>query len=379
LGGRARPQAAAIAPRDRTLNQLEDALRHARGPPAMAVAIARDIADRVPRFEEIAAERLASAKPQPAKRGEREERSLRRLSPRVSTCTGCHAGRSRNADGSLARTRDRITKTARRTAETVNLGKIVEKIVPSYDPGDCSGWAIDTPPSGSIRCNSHVLINNTICSILFETDLHGTVPPMTSSRQIEANRLNALKSTGPVSANGKHVARRNALRHGFTAQTVLEPLENPEEYRTFGAAILSEYLPQTPVEQELVHRLALLFWRLRRATSIETGLFRMQGEILRAFRSSRQKTLERRGEETADSLGETDPGPRQGILADGGADEFASESGQGASGPSRDVALSYLRLVNLDNELIDRLSRYEGGLWRQAVQTLFALQALKRR
>src|ERR1700736_1299685 len=156
---------------------------------------------------------------------------------------------------------------------------------------------------------------------------------MTSLKQLEANRLNALKSTGPTSANGKHVSRRNALRHGFTAETVLEPLEDPDEYRTFEAAILSEYLPQTPVEQELVRRLASLFWRLRRATSIETGLLRMQGEILRAFRSSRQKTLEGRGEENSNSLGETDPGPRRGILADGGVDEFAPESGQGAGGP----------------------------------------------
>jgi hypothetical protein len=202
---------------------------------------------------------------------------------------------------------------------------------------------------------------------------------MTSLKQIEANRRNALESTGPTSVNGKHVSRRNALRHGFTAETVLEPLENPEEYRTFEATILSEYLPQTPVEQELVSRLVSLFWRLRRATAIETGLLRVQGENLRAFRSSRQKTLERPGEETADSLGETDPGPRRGILADAGADEFAPERGQGAAGPSRDIALSYLRLVNLDHELIDRLSRYEGGLWRQTVQTLFALQALKRR
>jgi hypothetical protein len=203
---------------------------------------------------------------------------------------------------------------------------------------------------------------------------------MTSPRQIEANRLNALKSTGPTSANGKHVSRRNALRHGFTAETVLEPLENPEEYRTFEAAILSEYLPQTPVEHELVRRLASLFWRLRRATSIETGLLRMQGEILRAFRRSRRKTLERRGQETASSLRETYPEPRQEILAENGADEFAPENGQGgAASPSRDLALSYLRLANLDHEPIDRLSRYEGGLWRQTVQTLFALQALKRR
>src|SRR5436189_1994189 len=42
----------------------------------------------------------------------------------------------------LARSRELMTKTARRTAEAVNLGKIVEKIVPSfadfaYEPGDC--------------------------------------------------------------------------------------------------------------------------------------------------------------------------------------------------------------------------------------------------
>src|SRR5438093_3578870 len=111
---------------------------------------------------------------------------------------------------------------------------------------------------------------------------------MTSVRQLEANRRNALKSTGPRSEAGKRVSRRNALRHGFTAETVIEPLENPEEYRAFEDAIVSEYLPQTPVEQELVHRLASLFWRLRRATSIETGLLRMQSEILHAFRSSRQ-------------------------------------------------------------------------------------------
>src|SRR6266498_5450273 len=103
---------------------------------------------------------------------------------------------------------------------------------------------------------------------------------MTSLKQIESNRRNALQSTGPKTENGKRRSRRNALRHGFTAETVIEPLENLEKYREFEAAILAEYLPQTPVEQELVRRLASLFWRLRRAISIETGLLRMQGEIL---------------------------------------------------------------------------------------------------
>jgi hypothetical protein len=45
----------------------------------------------------------------------------------------------------------------------------------------------------------------------------------------------------------------------------------------------------------------------------------------------------------------------------------------------RDIAISFLRLANLDSEMVDRLSRYESGLWRQLVQTIFALQTLKRR
>ena len=45
---------------------------------------------------------------------------------------------------------------------------------------------------------------------------------MTSSRQIESNRRNALQSTGPKTENGKRQSRRNALRHGLAAETVIE-------------------------------------------------------------------------------------------------------------------------------------------------------------
>ena len=203
---------------------------------------------------------------------------------------------------------------------------------------------------------------------------------MTSLKQIEANRRNALQSTGPTSLNGKHVARRNALRHGLTAETVIEPLENPEEYRVFEAAIVAEYMPQTPVERELVHRLASLFWRMRRATSIETGLLRMQSEILQAFRSSRQKTVDTRGEGTSISFAEGDLEFRQEVAPGSNGTQLGPNGDRGpAASTSRDIALSYLRLANLDNELIDRLSRYEASLWRQVVQTLFTLQTLKRR
>ncbi len=200
---------------------------------------------------------------------------------------------------------------------------------------------------------------------------------MTSLRQIEANRRNALNSTGARTENGKQASRRNALRHGLTAETVIEPLENPEAYRNFEAAVVSEYLPQTPVEQELVHRLASLFWRLRRATSIETGLLRMQSEILHAFRSCRQNTVKPREGEGRGASSEFPHDAR--ANAESGQDLVPPADPGNTATPSRDVAISFLRLANLDNDIVDRLSRYEAALWRQLAQTLFTLQALKRR
>ena len=197
---------------------------------------------------------------------------------------------------------------------------------------------------------------------------------MTSFRQLEANRQNALKSTGPKSEAGKQRSRRNALKHGFTAETVIEPLEYPEEYRALEEAIVSEYLPRTPVEQELVHRLASVFWRLRRASSIETGLLRMQGEILHAFRSSRQNAaMSSAGERASPAFAGTD------VCYGIGAQEFQPQcDGPKVASASRDIAISFLRLAHLNNDIVDRLSRYEAALWRQLAQTLFTLQALKR-
>ena len=42
-----------------------------------------------------------------------------------------------------------------------------------------------------------------------------------SDKQIEANRMNALKSTGPRSIEGKEKSAQNALKFGFTAKKLL--------------------------------------------------------------------------------------------------------------------------------------------------------------
>ena len=111
---------------------------------------------------------------------------------------------------------------------------------------------------------------------------------MTSFRQIEANRRNARKSTGPTTEEGKQRSRCNAVRHGLTAETVIGALEDAEDYKAFEAAIIADYDAQSAVERELVLRLASLLWRLRRATTMETGLFEIQADHLSGLRQPRQ-------------------------------------------------------------------------------------------
>jgi hypothetical protein len=74
---------------------------------------------------------------------------------------------------------------------------------------------------------------------------------MTSYRQIEANRRNALNSTGPKTEAGKQTSRRNAVRHGLTAETLIGALEDADDYKSFEAAITADYDAQSAVEREL--------------------------------------------------------------------------------------------------------------------------------
>src|ERR1700756_3106016 len=101
---------------------------------------------------------------------------------------------------------------------------------------------------------------------------------MTSFQQLEANRRNALRSTGPKTDDGKRRSRVNAVRHGLTAETVVGSLEDAEDYKAFEATIIADYCAETAVARELVLRLASLLWRLRRATAIETQLFAIEGD-----------------------------------------------------------------------------------------------------
>jgi hypothetical protein len=193
---------------------------------------------------------------------------------------------------------------------------------------------------------------------------------MTSFKQIEANRRNALKSTGPTSQQGKHRSRRNALRHGLTAETVIGGLEDTEDYSGFEKAIAAEYDAESPVERELVLRLASLLWRLRRALMMESGLFAIQAEHLQQLNAMRE-----------DSDRCATPQPRLDCVRSITQEQNASApvvSTEHAFGGRR-LAHCFLRLANLPSYPLDRLSRYEATLWRQTVKTLVALDVLDRK
>jgi hypothetical protein len=198
---------------------------------------------------------------------------------------------------------------------------------------------------------------------------------MTTSRQIEANRRNALRSTGPETEAGKKRSRCNAVRHGLTAETVIGLLEDAEDYQQFEANVIADYDAQSAVERELVLRLASVLWRLRRVTTMETGLFEIQAEHLSEYRQNRQPLSDSHDAIQAVSLLDSH------APAHFPVNKIKTVVGVATNthGLPSEFARCFLRLANLPNFAFDRLSRYEASLWRQAGQILYALEMLDRR
>ena len=182
---------------------------------------------------------------------------------------------------------------------------------------------------------------------------------MSSDRQIAANRLNALRSTGPRTSRGRSRVRRNAFKHGLTARTVVSVLEDDREFQDFAQRLAATYRPATPVHDELVHRLTGILWRLRRAHAVETGLLDIQGRLQRDIRISRS-AVDGQGD-MLELLG----------LTNGGASDPELES---ARRDTEAKARAFLRLCNINGSAFDLLNRYEVSLWRQAVQLIVMLE-----
>ena len=94
---------------------------------------------------------------------------------------------------------------------------------------------------------------------------------MATERQIEANKLNSQKSTGPTSPEGKAKSCLNRLSHGLASNATIVADESPEEFQALLYDLMGEYDPATPTEQILVEKMCVNQWLSLRA-------FRLQGE-----------------------------------------------------------------------------------------------------
>jgi hypothetical protein len=143
-------------------------------------------------------------------------------------------------------------------------------------------------------------------------------------------------------------------------------------------AVIADYDAQSAVERELVLRLASLLWRLRRASAIETGLFGLQARQLLQFRArrqdyrDRQKILDEMDWHPVASEGDTPHHEEPATDLDSGSPDWPTNQSDG-------LTRAFVRLNNVPSCPLDRLSRYEATLWRQACQILFTLQCLDRR
>ncbi|HYW45655.1 MAG TPA: hypothetical protein VE959_22515 [Bryobacteraceae bacterium] len=101
---------------------------------------------------------------------------------------------------------------------------------------------------------------------------------MATPKQIEANRRNALLSTGPRTPQGKAAVSLNSLRHGLRARRVVLPGESQEDFQQLCGDLEAEWQPQTLSEQFYVEQMAVSWWKLARMEVTEGAIYPLQLE-----------------------------------------------------------------------------------------------------
>jgi hypothetical protein len=102
---------------------------------------------------------------------------------------------------------------------------------------------------------------------------------MSTRKQRRANRLNAQKSTGPRTPEGKRVSSQNALKSGLDAKSQIVPGESPEEFAELQAEYFEQFAPAGAEQRFLVDKLIRNEWLLRRYHRVEAQLWVYQTRL----------------------------------------------------------------------------------------------------
>ena len=193
---------------------------------------------------------------------------------------------------------------------------------------------------------------------------------MASDAQIEANRLNAQRSTGPQTENGKRAVRYNALKHGLLAEASLLPGEDAALFRLLAEELRAQFEPVGELEQFLVDRITSCAWRLRRVLQVEAGLF--------VARLKYAITLEPKqaADEELLALQQAIQGPPRVVDGDRHSPAVRSE----ADGLRNEALGTLGRAFSIDagsSNAFSKLARYESNIERALFRALQELQRLQ--
>ena len=106
---------------------------------------------------------------------------------------------------------------------------------------------------------------------------------MATQAQINANRKNAQKSTGPKTPEGRDAVRLNGLKHGLNSEILVLPGESVADFEHLLDSLEAEHQPTTPTELILVRQMAMASWRLNRLLHMEAARYRERRDGLEEY------------------------------------------------------------------------------------------------
>ena len=174
---------------------------------------------------------------------------------------------------------------------------------------------------------------------------------MSTDAQILANRLNAQKSTGPCTLEGKAAVSQNAVRHGLSAERDVIASESQADFDLFRRQLLDELSPLSPMESILAERIVALSWRLKRAG-------RFQNQAIDALNADQTR------------------GPLA-RLTQSLSFNIAAKSTGDTAGLNGELALGRLAVKDFANaRVLDRLLMYERRIESSLYKTILEIQRL---
>lgn len=197
---------------------------------------------------------------------------------------------------------------------------------------------------------------------------------MTTAKQIEANRRNAQKSTGPRTPPGKAASRLNAATHGLTGQTILLPGEDPAALNELRERVLADLRLSSQVEAQLAEHVIGILWRLQRLSHIESGMFAW--EIYGELASRAEREAQSYSQDVLSDLLES----CNVVVTDKEAQEHALAEAQVATETRHGESLLLGCAFSRDASSADaftKLSRYQTSLERSLFRTLQELQEIQ--